>query len=87
MERLERTFYDMILLYSRKLDKFAMKHSDSGKSLRVWISVVERAVWKRSFDVLHDFPKPKLLKETGPDSRSLVINTASLWRWIMKMAL
>lgn len=52
----------MIILYSRKLDKFAMSHADSGKSLRVWIAVVETAMWKRNLDVLQDFPKAKIIK-------------------------
>ncbi|WP_229253712.1 type II toxin-antitoxin system HigB family toxin [Dyadobacter sp. NIV53] len=44
------------------MDKFVLKHADSGKSLRVWITVVERAKWIKSFDVLQDFPKAKIIK-------------------------
>ncbi|MCZ4501166.1 MAG: type toxin-antitoxin system HigB family toxin [Marmoricola sp.] len=52
----------MIILYSRRLDKFASGHADSGKSLRVWISVVERARWKKYLEVLQDFPKAKIIR-------------------------
>jgi mRNA interferase HigB len=52
----------MEILYSIKLDQFARKHADSGKSLRTWITVVESVVWKKSADVLQDFPKAKIIK-------------------------
>jgi mRNA interferase HigB len=55
----------MIILYSLKLDKFAGRHADSGKSLRVWVSVVERAKWKKSLDVLQDFPKAKIIRSNS----------------------
>lgn len=52
----------MKIIYSSKLDAFAQKHSDSGKSLRVWRTVTERANWTKSLDVVHDFPKAKIIK-------------------------
>lgn len=44
------------------LTRFAQKHADAGKSLRVWTHITETAEWKRNSDVLMDFPKAKLLR-------------------------
>ena len=52
----------MKLIQTRKLDQFARKHADSGKSLRTWTTVVEDVTWKKSADVLKDFPKAKIIK-------------------------
>ena len=52
----------MRIVHSRKLDSFAQKHSDSGKSLRVWRTVTERATRTKSLDVLYDFPKAKIIR-------------------------
>lgn len=52
----------MRIVYSRKLDLFAQKHSDAGKSLRVWRTVTEQASWKKSLDVFYDFPKAKIIR-------------------------
>ena len=56
----------MLIIYVRKLDQFAKKHADSGKSLRVWKTVVEVARWKRSIEVLQDFPTAKIIKDDRP---------------------
>lgn len=52
----------MEIIYLKKLDYFIVKHADAGKSLTVWKTIVEIVKWKKSLDVLKDFPKAKLLK-------------------------
>lgn len=51
----------MKIIYARNLDRFAQKHADAGKSLRVWKTVTEQANWVKSLDVLKDFPSAKII--------------------------
>jgi mRNA interferase HigB len=52
----------MTIIYLTKLQAFAKKHSDSGKSINAWKIITERAQWGKSTDVLIDFPKAKIIK-------------------------
>lgn len=56
------TLHLMIIINSRVLEKFAFKHADSGKSLAVWVKVTEGTNWRKSADLLRDFPKAKIIK-------------------------
>ena len=52
----------MTIIYLTKLQAFAKKHADAGKSITAWRIVTERTTWKQSIDVLVDFPKAKIIK-------------------------
>ena len=52
----------MVIIYLKKLQEFARKHADSGKSLTAWRIVTGKAIWKQSNDVLNDFPTAKIIK-------------------------
>jgi len=52
----------MTIIYLLKLEKFAVKHADSNKSLNVWKTVTELSKWTKDADVLKDFPNAKIIK-------------------------
>jgi len=52
----------MVIVYLERVRKFVQKHSDSGKSLKVWQTVTAKANWKQSADILADFPTAKIIK-------------------------
>ncbi len=52
----------MKILFLLKKNQFVKKHADSGKNLRTWKEVVKDAKWKKSADVILDFPNAKVIK-------------------------
>lgn len=54
----------MLIVKVLKLDRFAKTHSDSSRNLKTWKFVVENANWKKNIDVLTDFPKAKIIKNS-----------------------
>lgn len=52
----------MLIVYLNKLTEFSKKHAHARKSLSVWKTVVEHAVWEKKQDVLNDFPNAKMIK-------------------------
>ncbi len=54
----------MLIVKALKLDRFAKTHSDSSRNLKTWKFVVENANWKKNSDVLIDFPKAKIIKNS-----------------------
>lgn len=51
----------MIITGTEKLRRFAIKHANSKKSITAWNTIVVNAHWKKSLDVLQDFPRAKIL--------------------------
>lgn len=52
----------MLIVYLNKLTEFSKKHAYARKSLSVWKTVVEYAVWEKKQDVLNYFPNAKMIK-------------------------
>jgi len=51
----------MVIVELKMVDEFARKHADARKSLGTWKSAVTKAIWESKQDVLHDFPKAKMI--------------------------
>jgi mRNA interferase HigB len=51
----------MIIVELVMLEEFAKKHADARKSIATWKFTVRKALWESKQDVLHDFPKAKMI--------------------------
>ncbi len=52
----------MTIIYLKRVQDFSRKHADSNKSLSVWKTITENAIWKQSIDILQSFPNAKIIK-------------------------
>ncbi len=52
----------MKIVYLKRVQDFSRKHADSGKSLTVWKTITEKAIWKQNKDILESFPNAKIIK-------------------------
>jgi len=51
----------MRIILQKKLLDFAKKHADAKNSIATWKNVVSEAEWKKSIDVIKDFPKASII--------------------------
>ena len=51
----------MRIILQSKLIEFTKKHADSKSSITTWRNIVQEAKWKKSLDVLNDFPKASII--------------------------
>ena len=52
----------MVIVKLRLLDRFALKHADSRKSLGTWRKITEAWVWKKKQDILISFSNAKMIE-------------------------
>jgi mRNA interferase HigB len=51
----------MIIIELEMVEEFARKHADARKSISTWKFAGKKAIWESKQDVLHDFPKAKMI--------------------------
>lgn len=71
----------MLIIYQKKLQDFAKRHSDAVSSIATWRKVVQDAKWKKGTDILADFPKAKLI----PSKRARFKITGNKYRLIVEV--
>ena len=71
----------MVIIFQKKLQDFAKKHSDAANSIATWRNVVQEAKWKKGTDILSDFPKAKLI----PSKRARFKITGNRYRPIIEV--
>jgi len=52
----------MIIIKIKLLERFAIEHSETRKSLAPWKKITEDATWKMKQDILNSFPNAKMIK-------------------------
>lgn len=52
----------MIIIKQKLLERFAITHAETRKSLATWKQITETAIWKKKQDILHSFPNAKMIK-------------------------
>lgn len=52
----------MILIKLKLLERFAVEHAETRKSLATWKQITKTANWKKKQDVLNSFPNAKMIK-------------------------
>ena len=52
----------MRIIQLLKLKDFAHKHADATKSLEVWKTITEKAIWEQNADIFKSFPNAKTIK-------------------------
>jgi len=51
----------MLILKLHLLDAFKKKHADAKKSLDAWVTLVRKAKWAKSQDIMQEFPTAKIV--------------------------
>jgi mRNA interferase HigB len=71
----------MHIIYQKKLQDFAKRHSDATNSVATWRKIVQDADWEQSLDVLKDFPTASII----PKSRARFKIVGNKYRLIIEV--
>jgi mRNA interferase HigB len=72
----------------RNLTEFCKKHPDSKSSIGTWIAVTKHADWKKSLDILGDFPDADPVTNTrvvfniAGNKYRLIVQLSYLRQWV-----